>query len=170
GGTLNVVAPGDLQGAGFAGSSASWYTYFTSGSPVTLANTGDQLSLTWKFIPRNVNANNANQGFNLAIALSPSGSRVTADASVPSVAYLGYAMFMNMGVTLGNANPFQLRKWTTPGASGALLGTAGNWTSVGNGATSGNAGYASDTEYIYNITLTRNASAGLDIVSTMTGG
>jgi len=169
GGTL-TAAPNDLQGSGFNGSSASWYTYFTSGSPITLANTGDQMTLTWKFIPRSVNAGNANQGFNLAVALTPSGSRVTGDASVPSVAYLGYAMFMNMGPTNGNANSFQLRKWTTPGAAGNLLGTAGNWTSVGNGATLGNTGYASDTEYTYTMTMIRNASSGLDVLSTMSGG
>jgi hypothetical protein len=168
-GTLTPIgAGGPLRGTGYAGSSASWYTYFTQpGTPVTLANAGDTLRLTWAFTPTGVNVNNANQGFNLALALAP--TRATADASVPSGAYLGYSMFMNMGQTLGNANPFQLRRWA--GGSGNLLGTASMWTSVGiNGATSGNTGYASGTEYTYVMTLTRNAGNGLDIVSTMTGG
>ena len=169
-GTLSVIgAGGPLRGTGNAAASASWYTYFTQpGTPVTLANAGDALRLTWAFTPTGVNANNTSQGFNLAVVLAP--SRMTADGSVPSAAYLGYASFMNMGQTLGNANPFQLRRWTNPGSSGALLGTSGNWTSVGNGATSGNPGYASGTQYTYVMTLTRNAGNGLDIVSTMTGG
>jgi hypothetical protein len=169
GGTL-TAAPNDLQGTGFNGGSASWYTYFTGSSPVTLVNVGDQLSLTWTFIPRSVNSANANQGFNLALALTPAGTRATADGTSPSGTFLGYSMFMNMAPTFGNANSFQLRKWATPGASGALLGTAGNWSSVTNGATTGGTGYASDTEYTYTLTLTRNASAGLDVVSTMSGG
>jgi hypothetical protein len=165
-----VGAGGPLRGA-MGSSSASFYTYFTpAATPVTLVNAGDQLRLTWAFTPTGVNATNSSQGFNLAVALSPAASRVTADASVPSAAYLGYAMFMNMGVTLGNANPFQLRQWATPGASGALLGTSANWTSVGNGAASGNTGYADGTQYTYVMRLTRNGSGGLDIVSTMTGG
>jgi hypothetical protein len=170
GGTLTPVgAGGPLRGSGYGTGSASWYTYFTQpGTPVTLGTAGEALRLTWVFTPSGVNANNANQGFNLAVVLAP--TRVTGDASVPSAAYLGYASLMNMGVTLGNANPFQLRRWATPGGSGALLGTSGNWTSVGNGATSGNHGYDSDTQYTYEMTLTRNALNGLDIVSTMTGG
>ena len=169
-GTLTPT-PGLLQGGGYAGSSASWYTYFTSGSPVTLANAGDQLSLTWKFIPQTVNSGNNMQGFNVALALTPSGSRVTADASVPSAAYLGYATFMNMAPTFANANPFQLRRWNlAPNIAGALLGTSGNWLSVGNGATSGNTGFTSGTEYTFNMTLTRNVASGLDVVASITGG
>jgi hypothetical protein len=172
GGTLAPTgAGGPLQGVGFGTGSASWYTYFTpAGSPVTLANTGDQFHLTWKFTPNGVNTGSTAQGFNLALALTPpSATRPTADASVPSAAYQGYAMQMNMAAVLGNANPFQLRKWTLAG-SGALLGTSGNYTSLANGATTGNTGYTSGVLYTFDLTLTRNGANGLDIVSTMSGG
>src|SRR5262245_11771342 len=59
-GTLDPVgAGGPERGAMTAGgaSSASWTTYFTpEGTPVTLANTGDSLKVTWVFTPTNVNA------------------------------------------------------------------------------------------------------------------
>lgn len=169
-GTLTPVVNGPMTGSGYGASSASWYTYFTPAAvPVTLANPGDQFRLTWRFTPNGVNASSTAQGFNLALALTPAASRVTADASVPSAAYQGYAMQMNMATTLGNANPFQLRKWTLAG-SGALLGTSGNYTSLANGATTGNAGYTSGTLYTFELTLTRNGASGLDILSTMTGG
>jgi hypothetical protein len=169
-GTLTVAPGGPLVGSGYAASSASWYTYFTpAATPVTLANPGDQLRFTWAFTPVNVNATNNTQSFLLALALTPSASRVTTDASVPSAAYQGYSMFMNMGQTLGNASPFQLKKWTLAG-SGALLGTSGNWGSLANGATAGNHGYDSGTSYTLIMSLTRNGAGGLDIVSTMTGG
>ena len=171
-GTLTVVgAGGPLRGSGFGASSASWYTYFTpAATPVTLGSIGDYMKLTWSFTLSGVNAGNTSQGFNIAVAQTPgSGVRTTGDASVPSAAYKGYAMFMNMAPTLGNANPFRLMEWNTSVASGALLGTSGNWTALANGATTGNAGYADGISYTYTMLLTRTGS-GLDIVSTMTGG
>ncbi len=85
-------------------------------------------------------------------------------------------MFMNMSnPNLGNGNPFALREWIV-GGPGALLSSSGNWGANGasgtlaNGAVSGNHGYDSGTSYTLVMTLTRNASSGLDIVSTMTGG
>ena len=150
-------------------SSASWETYFTpEATPVTLANAGDQLKITWVFTPTGVNAANSSQFFRLAVVDSPSATRVTSDASPGNGAYAGYAMFMNMAVTLGNSNPFQLMERTA--ASSDLLSSSGNWGGLANGATSGNHGYDSSTTYTYAMTLTRNASSGLDIVSTMTGG
>jgi hypothetical protein len=69
---------------------------------------------------------------------------------------------------LGNSNPFRLMERNV--ASGNILGSSGNWVGLANGATAGNHGYDSGTEYTYVMTLTRNAANGLDIVSTMTGG
>jgi hypothetical protein len=79
-------------------------------------------------------------------------------------------MQMNMATTLGNANPFQLRGWSLAG-SGALLGTSGNYTSLANGATSGNPGYTDGTQYTFVMTLTRDSSGtGVDVTSSMSGG
>ena len=48
--------------------------------------------------------------FRLAVVNTPTGSRLAANGTPGSVAYTGYSMFMNMGQTLGNSNPFQLRE------------------------------------------------------------
>ncbi|BBO35806.1 hypothetical protein [Lacipirellula parvula] len=168
GGTLDPTgAGGPLAGSVSTGSS-SWTTYFTpEASPVTLANTGDSLRVTWTFTPRTVNAGNTSQDFRLAVVDSPAATRLAANGAPGSGTYSGYSMFMNMGPTLGNSNPFQLREHD---GNGALLSGSGDWLALANGVATGATGYASDTQYTYVMTLTRNASSGLDIVSTMSGG
>lgn len=163
-----LTATTGTMSAAIGSGSLTYLTYYAAqGSPLALVNPGDNLLITWVFTPRNVNAANTSQGFNLAVALTP--TQATADGSFANQAFKSYAMWMNMGQTLGNANPFQLREWSAAGI-GSLLGTSGNYTSLANGATSGNTGYASDTQYTYTMSLTLNVSGGLDIVSTMTGG
>ena len=150
--------------------SFTFLTYFALDSaPITLANTGDELKVTWTFNATGINANNTSQTFNFAVVDTPTANVLTADSTSPaSGVYNGYSMFSNMGRTLGNGNPFQLKKWG--GASTDFLGHQGNWTALGNGATSGNTGYANGTSYTYVFDAVRNASGGLDITSSMTGG
>ncbi|HSY17565.1 MAG TPA: immunoglobulin domain-containing protein [Candidatus Acidoferrales bacterium] len=154
--------------------SASWTTYFTPEStPVTLANTGDALKITWVFTPTGVNGSSSSPtGLRLAVVDSPSAARITSDTSPGNGTYAGYGMFMNMATTLASSTPFQLIERTAPGTSAALLSSSGTstWTPLANGATSGHTGYVSGTQYTFVMTLTRNASSGLDIVATMTGG
>jgi pectate lyase len=168
-----VGAGGPLRGDLGAGgtSSASWTTYFTpEASPITLTGAGDTLKLTWQFTLTGVAAPNTSQNFRLAIVNSTSAARLASDSSPGSDTYAGYGMFMNMGTTLGNGSPFQLMERTSSSTSSALLSASGSWTGLGNGATSGTTGYADGTLYTYVMTLTLNASGGLDIVSSMTGG
>jgi pectate lyase len=171
-GTLAPVGPGGpLRGTGFGTSSASWTTYFTpEATPVTLAGAGDQLVVTWNFTLTGVNANNSSQNFRLALVDTPSGARLTSDNSPATAAYTGYGLFMNMGQTLGNGNPFQLCK--RDGSSAALLSASGSppWTALTNAATSGNHGYDDATQYTLVMTFTRNASDGIDVSATMSGG
>ncbi len=174
-GTLDPVgAGGPLQGkfsAPTSGSSASWTTYYTpQGNEVNLANTGDQLKVTWIFTPTNINngGTNTSQNFRLAVVNTPDANRLLAAGAPGAAAYTGYGMFMNMSGTLGNANPFRLME--RAGASGAMLSASGDWAALANGATTGNTGYVSGTEYTYTLTITRNAANGLDIVSRMAGG
>jgi hypothetical protein len=168
GGTLDPVAAGGPLRGTVTGSSSSWTTYFTpEASPVTLANTGDALRVTWAFTPTGVNAGNTSQDFRLAVVDSPSAARISANGSPGSSTYSGYAMFMNMGPTLGNSNPFQLREHDN---NGALLSGSGDWLALANGVPNGAAGYTSGTQYTYTMLITRNAANGLDIVSTMSGG
>ena len=150
-------------------SSASWTTYFTpEGSEMNLAGTGDQLKITWVFTPTGVNASNSSQNFRLGVANTPSGNRLTADGTPPSTSYAGYALFMNFGGTFNHARPFELRERTA--SSSDFLASSGDWGSLTSGGTSGNHGYDSGTQYTFLMTLTRNASGGLDIFASMTGG
>lgn len=167
GGTLNPVGPGGPLRASVTTASSSWTTYFTAeGSEINLANDGDSIKVTWKFSVDGLGANNTSQNMRLAVVDSPAATRIDTNAAPGSGAYTGYSMFMNMGPTLGNSSPFQLRERS---AVGDLLGTSGNWASLGNGATTGAAGYANGVDYTYELTMTRNGTS-LDIVSTMTGG
>jgi hypothetical protein len=171
-GTLDPVAAGGPQRGNMTTggtSSASWTTYYTpEGSEVNLANPGDQLKVTWVFTPTNVNTSNTSQNFRIAVVDSPGASRLSANGAPGTAAYTGYAIFGNMGQTLGNSNPFQLRERGV--ASGDLLSTSGNWTALANGATNGNTGYASGTQYTFMMTLTRTALGELQIDTSMTGG
>jgi pectate lyase len=155
-------------------SSASWTTYFTTEpSPVTLAGTGDQLKITWIFTPTGVNSSSTSAtGLRLAVVDSGSAARLTSDNSPNSSTYAGYGMFMNMATTLGSSTPFELIERAAPGTSSALLSSSSSsiWTPLANGATSGHTGYASGTQYTFVMTFSRNASSGLDITATMTGG
>lgn len=174
-GSLNpVAAGGPLRGAfpdATSASSASWTTYFTPEStPVTLVDPGDQLKFTWIFTPTNVNATNSSQNFRIAMVDTPGASRLAANGAPGSAAYTGYALFLNFGQTTGRSTPFQLLERTA--ASGDLLTSSGNWGNAVNASGFGNGavGYASGTEYTLVATLTRNATNGLDIVATMSGG
>ncbi|HEV2438387.1 MAG TPA: immunoglobulin domain-containing protein [Verrucomicrobiae bacterium] len=168
-----TVTPGHLTlGEPSSTSSASYTTYFTpESSPITLAGAGDQLKITWIFTPSGVNSGStSSSGLRLAVVDSPSASRLTSDGSPGSSTYAGYGVFMNMATTLGSSTPFQLMERSAPGTSSAFLSSSSSWTSLANGATGGNTGYASGTQYTFVMTLTRNASGGLGITATMTGG
>jgi hypothetical protein len=181
-GSLDPVgAGGPLRGdlTQFGTSSASWTTYFTAeGSEVNL-NDGDRLRVTWNFTLTDVNftsagpnpGSNTSQNFRFALVdtvVGAGSTRATANGSLPAAAYTGYAVLANMGTTLGNSNPFQLRERTLMTA-GNLLNTAGDFGGVlGNGATSGNAGYTAGTPYSMIWEMTRNG-AGVDVDVRITG-
>ncbi|HEY5296526.1 MAG TPA: immunoglobulin domain-containing protein [Verrucomicrobiae bacterium] len=154
--------------------SASWTTYFTpEASPVTLANAGDTLQVTWVFTPSGVNSSSTSStGLRLAIVDSPSASRVTSDVGPGDGAYAGYGMFMNMATTLGSSASFELIGRASPSTSSALLSDSGTavWAVLANGAGKNVTGYASGTQYTFVMTFTRNAASGLDITATMSGG
>src|ERR1043166_6465027 len=167
-GSLTASA-GHLIMAPSGSTSASWTTYFTpEGSEVNLSNPGDQLKLTWIFSPTGGSASTPSQNLRLALLNTPSGRKLTSDGSPSSAAYTGYAVFMNMGQTLGNVAPFQLKERLA--ASGDLLSSSGNWTNLAGGATAGNHGYDNSTQYTFVMTCTRDASNGLTVAATMTGG
>jgi hypothetical protein len=150
--------------------SFTFLTYFApDATPVNLAAAGDELKLTWTFTATGINANNTSQTFNFAVVDTPTAALVSADNfTTASAVYNGYAMFSNMGRTLGNGNPFWLKKWG--GTSTDFLGHQGNWTGLASGGTSGNTGYANNVSYTYVFDAVRDSSGDLIINSTMTGG
>jgi hypothetical protein len=168
GGTLDPVGPGGpLRGTGFAGSSASWTSYFTPEiSPITLSNVGDSIRVTWVFTTGDVNASNTSQNFRFA--LIDSATRLTANGS-PSGNATGYAIFGNMGETLGHNDSFELVQRI---GQSAILGTGSDWSTsapLGDAGTNGNAGYVDNTQYTMEWTITRNANSNHDIVVSMSG-
>lgn len=172
GGTLDPVGPGGpLRATLGATGSSSYTTYFTpESSPITLANAGDQMRVTWIFTPTTIGGANTSQNFRLALVDSPEAARLAVDGAPGSAAYSGYGMFMNMAPTLGNSNPFRLMERTDAATASALLSASGSWAGLANGATTGNTGYVSGTEYTFEMLLTRNALDGIDFVVSMRGG
>jgi hypothetical protein len=168
-GTLAPVgAGGPLRGTGFVGASASWTTYFTAeGGEVNLANVGDQLKVTWSFTLTGTNATNASRNLHIGLVDSPSANRVSSEASPGAAAYTGYALFYNVGQTLGATSQL-LERTANPG--GGFLSASGDWTSDATSGTSGNTGFVDGTLYTLVWTLTHNAANGLDISAVMSGG
>ncbi len=171
-GTLAPVgAGGPLRGDLTVGgtSSASWTTYFTpEATPVTLANLGDRLTVTWVFTPLNVNAQNTSQNFRLALVDTPGANRLTTDANPADSTFVGYGMFMNLGVTLGRTTPFSLMERSLL-TTGNLLSSSGNWASLGDDGNTGDAGYVSGTQYTFTLRATK-AETGLELYASMVGG
>lgn len=155
-------------------SSASMTSYFTPEStPVNLAATGDSIKVTWNFSLTNVNSSNGSQNLRIGLIDSPSASRVSTNQSPGAGDYTGYAMFLNMGQTLGHGNSFRLQRRTGTAGSpnGNFLGTTSAWTPIGTtGAVNGSEGYDAATPYTFTWQITRNESAGLDHVVRMQGG
>lgn len=172
-GTLAPVGPGgplrgDMLGDAtpVATSSASWTTYFTpQGSEVTLANPGDSIKVTWVFTTGDVNATNTSQA--MRFALIDSATFLAADGT-PSGSATGYAMFINMGETLGHSNSYNLRGRT---ANSAILSSSGDWgTNIANSGVANDPGYTDNTQYTMVWTVTRNANGNHDISVSMNGG
>jgi hypothetical protein len=177
GGSLNPAGPGGplemvMDGGPTGTSSSSWTTYFTpEATPVTLANVGDRLRVTWAFDTNDVNATNGSQNFRIAVVDSPGASRLAANGTPGNAAYVGYGIFGNMGETLGHADPFELVERVA--GSSALLSASGSWTTntpLGDDGASGDPGYSDNTRYVYTMELTRLAGGSLQVSSSMVGG
>jgi hypothetical protein len=142
-------------------------TYFTTNdtSPVQL-NVGDTLNATFKMRFTNVAPANTSLGFRIALAdfadsaLSP--RRVSADGFSSSSQGSGvqsYALFQNMGTTFNLAGAMSLRKRTTL-SDNSLLGTTGDWTTIGAGPISSNnfPGFTAGVQYNLQLSLQRTGA------------
>jgi hypothetical protein len=170
GAAINTTAGAmDLALAAGGTQSGSFTTYFTpEATPITLANAGDQIIVRWTFSLVNLGNANTSQDFRLALVDTPDAARLSANGAPGSAAYTGYGMFMNMGPTLGNSNPFQLRERAV--ASGSMLSGSADWTALANGATNGSPGYETGVDYTFEMSITRDALDQLVIDVSMAGG
>ena len=144
-------------------------TYFTPTASPAALNVGDTLVATITFTFNGVAPLNSSQGFRLAVC-DFGANRVSADfsssssqgANVPA-----YALFQTMGVTFNNATPIDIRKRTTVSDS-SLLGTSGDWTSLGTGPGNTNifSGFASGGQYTLQMSLQRTAASSMQVTAT----
>jgi hypothetical protein len=165
-GNLALGTPGGTT------SSQSWATYFTSDdAPVTLANEGDSLKLKWAFRLSGADAAaNSSQNMRVALVDTPNAARLATDTNPGSDSYTGYAVFLNMGPTLGRSNPMELKPRAVASNPSALLSAGASWTDVNaDGGTNGAAGYATGVDYVFDMTVTRSGG-GLQVDTSMSGG
>jgi pectate lyase len=144
------------------GSAILAVSYFTTNaaSPVQLT-VGDTLLTTITFTFNGVAAENSSEGFRLGIYEFGS-NRVSADFSgngTQGAGVQGYALFQNMGATFSNTVPMDVRKRTTVSDT-SLLGTSGDYTSLGTGPGNTNnfGGFANGTTYTLQYAFQRTAS------------
>ncbi len=179
--------------AWFVSSSSSWTTsagalsvamsssavlgvsYFgvNSTSPISLA-VGDTLTATIKFTFSGVAVGNTSGGFKIGLfdfadsTLSPKWA--TADLSGNSVqgsGVQGYALFQSLGTTFNNTSPINLLKRTTI-TDASLLGTSGDYTTLGSGpgSTNGFGGLVAGTPYLLQFSVLRSNLNSLVITVT----
>jgi hypothetical protein len=161
-----------LGTSGGTTSSQSWATYFTSeAAPVTLANDGDSLKVTWAFRLSGADATaNSSQNMRIALVDTPNAARLATDTNPGSDSYTGYAVFLNMGPTLSRSNPMELKPRAVAANPSALLSAGASWADVdADGGTNGAAGYATGVDYVFDMTVTRSGG-GLQVDTSMSGG
>ena len=157
------------------GSSAVFsITYFTSNSasPAHL-NVGDTLVATLHLKFSGLAASPGSAGFRIGLfdyadsTLSP--KRVTSDGSISGNNSLGngvqgYALFQTMGTAFTTNAPTDIRKRTNIADSG-LLGTSGDWTSlgIGPGGLGAFTGFANATNYVLQLTAQRTGTNSVAI-------
>jgi hypothetical protein len=172
-GTL-ATSPGNLilGTSGGTTGSQSWATYFTpDASPITLSNDGDTLKVTWAFNLSGTAATlNSSQNMRMALVDTSAAARLATDTNPGNDSYTGYAVFLNMGPTLGRSNPMELKPRNTGVNPNNLLSSGGNWLDVNaDGGTNGATGYATGVDYVFDMTVTRTGG-GLQVDTSMSGG
>ncbi|MGD0057914.1 MAG: immunoglobulin domain-containing protein [Verrucomicrobiia bacterium] len=142
-------------------------SYFTTNaaSPVQLT-IGDTLLTTITFTFNGVAAVNSSEGFRLGVYEFGS-NRVAADFSSNSsqgAGVQGYALFQNMGTAFNNTTPMDIRARTNVSDS-SLLGTSGDYTSLGTGPGNTNnfSGFVNGTTYTLQYAFQRTASNAMAV-------
>jgi len=171
--TPPVTGPNILEMTTSTGSS-HYYTYFTSNTTaVTLSATGvsQEMVLTWDFTPNGLGAQNGNQGLFLALGLTPSGTRVTANGTLPKANYTNaFAALLNVEGGAGQefgTTPLTMKKWSLAG-TGSLAGTTSNYATLQTGGTSLTQAYMNGTNYSFVMSLDM-LPTGLQVTETVSG-
>jgi hypothetical protein len=167
GSSMSELSDGNLV-ANVGTSSSTWTVYFApETNPITLAEPGDKLVITLKFILTGVNVSNTSQNFRIGVMDSPADTRVTGDNSPGEGDYTGYALFGNMGQITDNSGSFQIRERTAPGKN---LSTSSLWTSQDTGMGRGVLGYEDGIEYTFTASVERTDNGSAQVDFMMTGG
>ena len=145
-------------------------SYFTTSAnnPVSL-NVGDTLSLNISYTFTGVAPLNTSQGFRLALCHF-GASRANADFSSNSgqgTNAEGYAIFQNMGINFNNTTPTSLESRTVI-SDKSLLGTGGDWTSlgVGPGSTNNFPGFTNNVPYTLQLSVQRTDVNVMQVTAT----
>jgi pectate lyase len=168
-GSALTASPG-LMTLALGGSAVLGVSYFTpnSSSQASLG-VGDALITTVKFDFNGVAPQNSSQGFRFAVCKFGT-NRVAADfgsSSSQGGNVQAYGLFQNMGGFFNNANPMDIRKRTNL-AGTSLLGTSGDWTSLGSGPgdTTRFPGFISGTQYVFQLSLQRTGTSSIKVTVT----
>jgi PEP-CTERM motif len=174
GGTMGVVttpAVGDPQMLTMtppATGSTSATTYFTpADQSVVLANTGEFITISWKFIPRiSISTDTNSNNFRTALVESPEAARVASNAGPGASTYAGYAVwFATSGTTASNY--FRLYERTDPLTSSNFLASSASWAQLATAGAGGVTGFELDEEHTFTLTITRTALGELDILTSI---
>jgi hypothetical protein len=173
--SLDASSGTALIGTPPSGTSVTWLGYFTDDSvtnlPVHLA-VGHALKGTLVFKASNITSNNGavRIGF---FDYADGGVRPTADGFGnvnASGTVRGYMAALNYGTNF-SGNPFSLYARNNL-ASSDLMGTTGNYLSLGGGpgGYAGAPAFQNDTSYTLDFTVARKSQTSVDVTTTITGG
>jgi hypothetical protein len=171
---------GFMLGTPASGSSSLWLGYFVSNSTVVTLDIGRAIKVTMPFIPNGFSShtNNAALRFGL-FDYFDSGTNVTADTSDLTgsggrgAGVRGYMLSLDFGPAFTVNSPLSLL--VRSGISDPnLMGTTGDFTSMGSGPSGG--GYSNapafqaGTQYVMEFTVSRTALNSVSLTTTITGG
>ena len=173
---------GNLLGIPKPGSSSLWLGYFTetNAAPVHLA-VGTAIKVTLPFTPNSFNSFTNNSSLRIGLFDYFDGAvRVTADGGTVSgstgqgAGVRGYLLNLDWGTNFSMNTPFQImaRDFSLPDNN--LMGSIGDFVSLGRGPTAGGLSNApsfkAGTSYTLEFTVARTAVNSVDITTTITGG
>jgi hypothetical protein len=179
-GLTAIGNPGYMTGTPAAGSSSLWLGYFVSNTTVVSLDIGKAIKVTMPFNPTGFASHTNNGALRFGLFdYFDSGTNVTADASDLTgsggrgTGVRGYMLSVDFGTVFTANSPLSLL--VRNGISDPnLMGTTGDYTSLGSGPSGG--GYSNapafqaGTDYTLEFTVARTGLNSANITATITGG